>query len=329
MRTWRRPTTGLAVLVTGAVLAGLTIPTASPSGAQATPTPASCTDAKPAVVGEFLQPAWSDAGGWSDPSRYETITTGDVNGDGRTELLGRDGVLIEVYEWAEGTDGQPDPEQWVPAAPGPQLADSAGWDGLQYSSTIQTADLDGNGTAEIVARDGDHLIAFTFTGTDLATGTWSVLPNGPAWSDAAGWDAPAQYGTIHTGDLDGNGTDDVIGLNPNEETIEAVTYDSATDTWPALPSSRPSASRASGACHRPTGRPSSWPTSTATAPTRWWAATPRASGRGSSPGTRGPSSRRSPPGRSGPTSTAGARPSSTAPSAPATSTVTAAPRSSA
>ena len=75
----------------------------------------------------------------------------------------------------------------MPAAPGPQLADSAGWDGLQYSSTIQTADLDGNGTAEIVARDGDHLIAFTFTGTDLATGTWSVLPNGPAWSDAAGW----------------------------------------------------------------------------------------------------------------------------------------------
>ena len=231
-----RSRVALSVGVAGALLAGLVVPADAQTTPTTAPQPASCTSANPAVVGDFLQPAWSDAGGWSDPSRYESITTGDVNGDGRTELLGRDGVYIEVYEWAQGTDGQPDPEQWVPVAPGPQLADSAGWDGVQYSSTIQTADLDGNGTAEIVARDGDHLIAFTFTGTDLATGTWSVLPNGPAWSDAAGWGEPAQYGTIHTGDLDGNGTDDVIGLNPDEETIDAVTYDSATNTWSALPS---------------------------------------------------------------------------------------------
>ena len=143
-------------------------------------------------------------------------------------------MLIEVYEWAEGTDGQPQPGAVGARRPRP-AACRLGWMGR---AAVLLHDPDRRPRRKRHRRDrrrdGDHLIAFTFTGTDLATGTWSVLPNGPAWSDAAGWDAPAQYGTIHTGDLDGNGTDDVIGLNPNEETIEAVTYDSATDTWPAL-----------------------------------------------------------------------------------------------
>jgi hypothetical protein len=225
----------LSVGVAAALLTGLVVPADAQTTATTTPPPASCTNAETAVVGEFLQPAWSDAGGWSDASRYGSITTGDVDGDGRTELLGRDGAVVEVYQWAIGATGQPDPEQWVPTAPGPQLADSAGWDQAQYYSTIQTADLSGDGAAEIVARDGTNLIAFTFSGTDLQTGTWAVLPKGPAWSDAAGWDAEAQYSTIHAGDVDGNGTDDVIGLAPGGTDVVVTSYDASSGSWVSLP----------------------------------------------------------------------------------------------
>jgi hypothetical protein len=225
--------------VVGALLAGFVVPADAQTTPTTAPQPASCTNVSAAISGNFLQPPWSDAGGWSAPSRYETITTGDVDGDGRTELLGRDGVYMEVYGWAAGTDGNPDPEQYVAGAVGPTLSDQGGWDQPQYYSTIQTGDIDGNGTDDIIARDGTNLIAFTLTGGNYATGTWNVLPKGPAWSDAAGWDQAPQYGTIHAGDVDGNGTDDVIGLDPDLAAIDVATYDAATATWSTLPSVPP------------------------------------------------------------------------------------------
>ena len=47
----------------------------------------------------FAVPAWSDTGGWTDPSQYSTIRLADVNGDGRDELLGRSSDGIEVHEF--------------------------------------------------------------------------------------------------------------------------------------------------------------------------------------------------------------------------------------
>ena len=45
----------------------------------------------------FTLPAWGDAAGWDDPSKYSTIQLADVNGDGKDELLARGDAGLEIW----------------------------------------------------------------------------------------------------------------------------------------------------------------------------------------------------------------------------------------
>ena len=220
----------VAVPVSVALLAAtMLVPGASVASAGSSP-PA--CDSPPAPGSDpFLLPAWTDANGWIDPGQYETIIAGDVDGDGRGELLGRNGSYMDVNQWAPPLQsGDPDPGQWMTVAAGPALSDDGGWDDPQYYTTIQLADLDGNGADDLLARGGGGMAAWSFS-----SGTWTPLPAGPSWSDAAGWDQTPQYTTIQTGDLDGDGSDDLLGLDPNNSEISAFSYDAATGTWQPLP----------------------------------------------------------------------------------------------
>jgi hypothetical protein len=66
----------------------------------AAPTLADCPDPNPTYFDScgptFTPPAWGDAAGWDDPSKYSTIQLADVNGDGRDELLGRGDAGLEI-----------------------------------------------------------------------------------------------------------------------------------------------------------------------------------------------------------------------------------------
>lgn len=234
MRARTRIALGIAAV--GALTATLVVPADAQSATTATTLPPapSCTSPSD-LTDPFLIPAWTDTSGWQDPSWYTTIMTGDVSGDGRTDLLARNSAYVEVNEWAAGTDGNPDPQQWMPGAAGPSLPDSGGWDAAQYYSTIQLADLDGNGTDELIARASGNIAAWTLSGPDITEGTWNELPAGPAWSDTAGWNQVPQYSSIRTGDVDGNGTDDVVGLAPGGSEIVGASYDGASGSWIALP----------------------------------------------------------------------------------------------
>jgi len=138
-------------------------------------------------------PVWSDANGWDAPATYSTIQTGNIDGDGRDELLARSVSGIEVWAFDRG--------EWQRLPNGPSLSDAAGWDAAQYYSTIQTADIDGDGRAELLARSAIGIHVWAFDGS-----AWQQLPDGPAWSDAAGWNRPEYYGTIQTADLEGLAT---------------------------------------------------------------------------------------------------------------------------
>jgi hypothetical protein len=161
--------------------------------------------------GGILQlPFWNDFS-WSQPEYYETIQAGlrrqpktgrstrppirpnaDVNNDQQDELFARGprGILVNVFDPAMG--------QWlpmiVPQFDGkPIFSDAEGWNQPQYYQTIQTADINGDQRQELLARSSTVILLWGYNaiqGTPTY-GQWVPLLDGPAWSDANGWNQPS------------------------------------------------------------------------------------------------------------------------------------------
>ena len=184
--------------------------------------------------GVFMLPMWSNTNGWDDPSCYSTIQMADLDGDGYDELLGRCTAGIEANRF------DPTTGVWTPLLNGPPWASKDGWDQKEYYLTIQTADLDGDGSAELLARDGATIIAYSYSAPKgkPTQGTWTQLPNGPAWASKDGWDQAQFYRTIQTADLDGDGSAELLARDG--ATIIAYSYSApkgkpTQGTWSQLP----------------------------------------------------------------------------------------------
>ncbi len=109
---------------------------------------------------------------------------------------------MQVYQWS-GT-------AWVTLAGSGPFPDSTGWNQPQYYSTIQTADLDGDGKAEVLARSGAGMQVYQYNGN--GGNAWNPpqtgLNNVPQLTDNdpnanSLWQQPFYYGTIQTADIDG------------------------------------------------------------------------------------------------------------------------------
>jgi hypothetical protein len=88
----------------------------------------------------------TDAENWNHPPYYSTIRYADIDGDGRAELLVRGTAGIRAYKF------DPVTRTWSRLPDGPPLSDASGWGNPQFYSTIQCADVDGDGRAELIAR---------------------------------------------------------------------------------------------------------------------------------------------------------------------------------
>jgi len=189
----------------------------------------SCERVKLGGMPDFALPSWSD-GLWSDPSAYTTIQTGDIDGDGRDELIGRSPAGIEAFHFDSATG------QWLPLYNGGALGmtDAGGWDRPQYYSTIQTADVNGDKKAELLARAGDGLHVWQY---DPSSATWTEIKSAliAALSDAAGFDQASLYETIQTGDIDGDGLPEILAREPDG--LHVWRWNSGTQGFDALPQS--------------------------------------------------------------------------------------------
>jgi hypothetical protein len=185
----------------------------SVAGAQAP-----CPEATPTYTSNcgptFVVPAWGDAGGWTDPSKYSTIRLADVNGDGKDELIARNDQGIEIY-WFDTSLGQWRPQvvqvagSAVPQAltdfrsPLPNEKPATDWTKPEYYSTIQTANLDGRPGEEVFGRFADGVHAYTYVPpqgtTDINGGSWQGIGGPAGFSDAVGGADPGIYPTIHSG----------------------------------------------------------------------------------------------------------------------------------
>jgi hypothetical protein len=168
---------------------------------------------------------WSDASGWNVPQQYETIRAADVDGDGKAELLGRapTGIDTWVFDVASG--------QWHELlSAGCGWTDSNGWTAACYYATIRTADVNGDGQAELIGRGPNGIEVWHY---DAAGGVWQQLcASACGWSDANGWNQPQYYGTICAGDINGDGQAELIGRGPNGIEVWGFTPD--TGRWTQL-----------------------------------------------------------------------------------------------
>ncbi len=201
---WRPYRAGLAVLAS--VLLGWLV--------GASPAAAACPSAEPSYFGPcgptFTTPMWGDAAGWTDPSKYSTIQLADVNGDGKDELLGRGDAGLEIWvfdtrvgQWRPQVDANGVRQVLSDFRSPLPSEDTLGWKQPEYYSTIQTADLDGNGPVEVIARFPDGMRAYGYTpppgrSISIDGGTWKTLTTGGPYPDAWKWTDPQFYLTIRS-----------------------------------------------------------------------------------------------------------------------------------
>jgi hypothetical protein len=192
---------------------------------------AAATSPSPFVNGQPLQlPFWSDTSLWTRPGYYSTIQLGDIDGDGAAELIGRGpaGILVNKFDPVTG--------QWLQLPNGPTLSDAAGWNEPQYYSTIQLADIDGDGQAELLARGAGGIVAYHF---NPGSSSWTQMPNGPGLSDAAGWNQPEYYSTIQCANIAGNNDRQAYLVARAANGMEVWQFNPQSQAWITLPAGPP------------------------------------------------------------------------------------------
>ncbi|MEM9176719.1 MAG: FG-GAP-like repeat-containing protein [Myxococcota bacterium] len=174
--------------------------------------------------------AFSAAAFGTDPSRYRSLSFGDLDADGRDDVCARTAVGIDCAR-AIG-DGRFEPAQpWHP-----DFGDDDSWEPPEHGTTLRLADIDGDGRADVCGRGNLGVYCARSSGLDFFDfRLWTST-----FSDADGGTAPQTWGSLQLGDIDGDGDADLCGhragavhcLRSNGVTFEAaVAWE--TSAWEA------------------------------------------------------------------------------------------------
>ena len=205
----------------------------------------------------------------SQPSCYQTLRAGNLAPGGRdapddtSELIGRtDGGVslwdlsaLHAWDWlnedydftAEGLPPFADHPSPGPSFPYPDCPFSAGGasgagssdcvgSSPSYYETLQAADIDGVAGDELLARASDGLRVRKWV-PGSSGGRWDVLPTLTALAGAASGVPAGLWGSIRTGDIDGDGKREVLALDG--KALQAWSYDPAAKAWRELQPSTP------------------------------------------------------------------------------------------
>jgi hypothetical protein len=141
-----------------------------------------------------------------------SLALGDVTGDGRPDVVIRDGTgALYVYPNSGATSGNPF-----------TVARTQLGSGFTFADTLLLADVSGDGRLDLIARPGGDLWRYS----------------GPSWttriSAGTGWESLDQ---LAVADVNGDGHPDLIGRNPalDNGTLWLYPGDGAADPWTASP----------------------------------------------------------------------------------------------
>jgi MYXO-CTERM domain-containing protein len=145
--------------------------------------------------------ALSDASGWIAPQFRTTVQLADVNGDGKDDVCGRAAAGFTC--WLSNGAGFPTSITASPAI----MSDGLGWGSVQFYSTIQMADINGDGKADVCGRAGDGVHCYLSSGSNFTQAGAPIAD----FSDANGGNVPSVFSTIQLGDVNGDGKADLCG----------------------------------------------------------------------------------------------------------------------
>ena len=126
---------------------------------------------------------------------YDPQST-DIDGDGIADICARGSAGIHCAFSKSGN--------LTEARIVLELSDGAGWNDVSNYGTIRFADYDGDGKADLCARDDAGVLCWMFDGEKFSKTSEKV-----AMSDADGFNDVKYYSTIRFADINGDGRDDM------------------------------------------------------------------------------------------------------------------------
>ncbi len=145
-------------------------------------------------------PRWSDASGFDALSVWSTLRLVDVDGDRQDDLCARTPLGFRCALSLGNGFG----DELV----GPDMSDGSGWSLPSVYTTLRMADVDGDGRADVCAREADRVRCWLFTGH-----AFDRVVLGPSLE--VGWDRPSGYRSFRVTDVDGDGRADVCARGPD------------------------------------------------------------------------------------------------------------------
>ncbi|WP_423494118.1 VCBS repeat-containing protein [Microbacterium esteraromaticum] len=159
----------------------------------------------PPCLGDDCEIAWTDAKGWQRKEFFRTIGTGDITGDGKEEIFSRAPNGIQVAEYIPAGPGTGSGWHELDLVNFPDGQNDDIWGQASSYETIQAADLDGDGSAEIFGRSPTGVEILSFDGTRWSNSGFA------GFTDSDGWSSREYYTTIQAADLFDTGSSVIFG----------------------------------------------------------------------------------------------------------------------
>lgn len=147
--------------------------------------------------------SFGDGDDWNGhPSLWSTIQFADINDDGADDICGRGYAGVYCARSRPLLFDFEPPTLWTS-----QFSDQS-WTLPQYYETLQLADINGDGNADICGRGIAGLYCGISVGNEFLA---AEQLNIDTFSDASNWDQPSYYETIRLTDVNGDQRADACG----------------------------------------------------------------------------------------------------------------------